>query len=272
MIDEFIITKEYKRFAEFCKVCRESRYIGLCYGPAGVGKSMSINYYANWDNILKEIRPTPCASDKISSATRASPLDTVVYTPEITNSPSIIRNDIWNLVFSTNALNDRANNLKEYVCEGGTPVSFLAQGSVKMVIVDEADRLQPKSLEQVRDIYDRSHLAIILVGMPGIERRLVRFPQLYSRIGFAHAYKTLSQEEVSFILQNHYKTLNMENPHDFTNEEAIAAIIRITNGNFRLLHRLLKQATRVMEVNKLTFMSKEVIEAARECLVIGNIY
>ena len=262
-IDEFIITKEYKRFAEFCKVCRESRYIGLCYGPAGVGKSMSISHYANWDNVLKEIKPTLCPRDKISSDTKASHLDTVVYTPEITNSPSAIRNDIWNLVFRTNDLN-------AYIKEG-VPISFLSQGSVKMVIIDEADRLQPKSLEQVRDIYDQSHLAIILVGMPGIEKRLLRFPQLYSRIGFAHTYKTLSQEEVSFILQNHYKTLNMENPHDFSNEEAIAAIIRITNGNFRLLHRLLKQATRVMEVNKLTFMSKEVIEAARECLVIGNI-
>lgn len=263
MIDEFIITKEYKRFAEFCKVCRESRYIGLCYGPAGVGKSMSINHYANWDNVQKEIKPTLCPRDKISSDTKASPLDTVVYTPEITNSPSVIRNDIWGLVFRTNDLN-------AYIKEG-VPISFLAQGSVKMVIIDEADRLQPKSLEQVRDIYDRSHLAIILVGMPGIEKRLIRFPQLYSRIGFAHAYKALSQEEVIFILQNHYKTLNMENPHDFTNEEAIATIIRITNGNFRLLRRLLNQATRVMEVNKLTFMSKEVIEAARECLVIGNI-
>ena len=111
---------------------------------------------------------------------------------------------------------------------------------------------------------------MILIGMPGIEKRLARYPQLYSRIGFVHEYRTLSADELLFVLQHHWSKLGLTlSADDFTDAEAIAAVARITGGNFRLVQRLFAQIQRIMEINNLSTITREVVETARESLVIG---
>ncbi|QCR70398.1 ATP-binding protein (plasmid) [Mycobacterium avium subsp. hominissuis] len=87
--------------------------------------------------------------------------------------------------------------------------------------------------------------------MPGIERRLARYPQLYSRVGFLHHYQPLSSDEQTFVLSRQWPDLGLDNPEDFTTREARAAIIRITSGNFRLTTRLMAQIHRIMDINQL---------------------
>ena len=108
--------------------------------------------------------------------------------------------------------------------------------------------------------------------MPGLEKRLARFAQLYSRVGFAHLFRPLSTEEVRFIVETHWQALGRSfAATDFTDAEALTAIIRITSGNFRLLQRLFLQIERILEINELRTVTKEVVEAARENLVIGMV-
>lgn len=57
--------------------------------------------------------------------------------------------------------------------------------------------------------YDRSRLGMILTGMPGIGKRLARYPHLYSRTGFVHEYRTLSAGELVVVLQHHWSKLGL---------------------------------------------------------------
>ena len=69
-------------------------------------------------------------------------------------------------------------------------------------MIDEADRLSITSLEQVRSVFDQGGLGLILIGMPGIEKKMARFPQLYSRIGFVHEFRPLAAAEVQKLLES----------------------------------------------------------------------
>ena len=144
-------------------------------------------------------------------------------------------------------------------------------GYTELLIVDEADRLNTAGLEQLRDFFDRHHLGLSLIGMPGLEKRLARYPQLYSRIGFAHQYRPLSADELAFVLHHHWDSIGPAmSTDDFTDTEAIAAVARITGGNFRLIERLCGQIQRVLEINQLRTVTRKVVEAARDTLVIGT--
>jgi len=275
MTETFIVTKEYRRFVEFCDACRREGYIGLCYGPPGVGKTLSARRYALWELVEPRL---PRHAPYLPLPPEIASCSTVFYTPSVTNTPRAIADDIKEMRLM----------LSRFVWEAGRrpedPPSYGAcPEACRLLIVDEADRLNMTSLEQVRDIYDRerSHdggrthdqgcLGLVLIGMPGLEKRLARYPQLYSRVGFAHPFHPLGPEEMRFLLEHKWSHLGLTlQPDDFTDAEAVAAVIRVTQGNLRLVQRLFTQIERVLKINGLRTVTCEVVEAARECLVIGT--
>ncbi len=261
----FLETKEYRRFAEFCDACRHYRYIGLCYGPPGVGKTLSARHYAQWDlfethlPLWMERAPPP----------ELIALRTAFYTPLVNNSPGRLEKDLAELRHHVLVLTEAALQLQQGNDDWMLP--HPPPNRVELLIVDEADRLKAVGLEQMRDLYDRNAMGLVLIGMPSLEKRLSRYPQLYSRVGFVHEFRPLSSEETHMVLQRQWAQWGLTLHSDSVAEiEAIAAILRITNGNFRLLHRLLAQIERLVQINVLRKITKEVVELARQQLVIGS--
>jgi putative transposase len=92
-----------------------------------------------------------------------------------------------------------------------------------------------------------------------------------ARVGFVHAFRPLSAAQVRELLHQKWLPSGVALPGEgVTDEEALAAIIRVTGGNFRLLHRLLTQIARLVEIKALQTVTNDVVEAARESLVIGT--
>lgn len=72
-----------------------------------------------------------------------------------------------------------------------------------------------------------------------MKKKLARYPQLYSRIGFAHEFDKLSKDETHHILEHKWEELGLSiTIKDLSDYEAITSSIKITNGNFRLIQRL----------------------------------
>lgn len=75
---DFVVTKEHRRFAEFCDACRRYRYMGLCYGSPGVGKTLSARHYANWDKVAAYRLYTCATAEEFAEVVGST---TVFYTP-----------------------------------------------------------------------------------------------------------------------------------------------------------------------------------------------
>lgn len=167
----FVSTSEHARFEEFCSACRRDHYIGLCFGSPGIGKTVSARRVAFADQ-FEALQPP--FSDHPEVLAPLHGLAALLNTPDVINGPRAVTDHIlrlWNRLLFIEA------------------AGFLGRSKAQ------------------RHLFDRGQFGLVLIGMPGIEKRLARYPQLYSRIGFVHHYRPLPTTELRQLLLRHLPQL-----------------------------------------------------------------
>ena len=198
-----------------------------------MGKTLSARHYAGADDWDQWQPPFPEHLDPVPE--RVLEARTAFFTPTVS---ATVREIDQGLPRACQQISYALDYAEHGVVDPFIHRESRSSGRTELLIIDEADRLKTAGLEQVRDYFDRHTMGVILIGMPGIEKRLARYPQLYSRIGFAHEYRQLTPEELTAVLDRRFPAENDAADGGLAHATAIATIVRITGGNFRLVDRL----------------------------------
>jgi DNA transposition AAA+ family ATPase len=98
---------------------------------------------------------------------------TIFYTSKVHNTPRTIKQEVRHL---HNMLSWAIDTIQYSERSPKELIHIRGEINTELIIVDEAGRLKNPSLEALRDHHDRTGLGLVLIGMPGIERRLARYP------------------------------------------------------------------------------------------------
>ncbi|MDN5697143.1 MAG: AAA family ATPase [Rubrobacter sp.] len=262
----FVYTRGHRRFESFCEDVMRYRCIGACVGPAGVGKTASARRYTKWD-VLEPRYPRFSHTEKPPS--EVASVRSAFYTPPSISQPRRMAAEI-----------DQRRNLVSWFAavaqreQSGAPTDdglLQEEDGIDLVIVDESDWLKMPDFELLRSMHDREGFGLILIGLVGLEKKLARYDQLYSRVGFVHRYAPLDVSETREMVFEHAHKFGVALSYEaFSDEGGITALVRESRGNFRLLEKLLQQCERVLCINELPVVSARVVDAARKSLTFGE--
>lgn len=195
--------------------------ISLVYGEAGVGKTFALRQYASEnDTIYIELR-------------------------DCDKSTKGVCERILAVIGKSRRGNDRAlvNTIIDYLKE-----------HPKLIIIDEAQHLLLKAIENLRAINDATETGMVLCGNPTVYDQMhgrgqAHFAQLYSRIGIRRC---------------------IENP-DMDDIKAIFAPYNLDNESLRFLHKLGLQWGGIRNCIKMFNMAQEMAQGLKEPLSVGHL-
>jgi DNA transposition AAA+ family ATPase len=137
----------------------------------------------------------------------------------------------------------------------GRAMEVLQACEVEMLIIDEADRLKPETFADVRDIYDKLAIAVVLVGTDRLDAVVKRDEQVYNRFRACHRFGKLSGEEFKKTVGIwEHKVLKLPVASNLTSKEILRILITGTEGYIGRMDKILREAA----IRSLSSGSKKV--------------
>lgn len=224
---DFVATKTAIEILDTCDLAHKAKNINIVIGGAGLGKTRALKYYAQTISNVILIEADPTFSPK-------------VLLIELCNKLSIspTRNNHDNLT----AIIDKLN------------------GSERLLVIDEAELLNYKSLEIVRRIHDKAQIGVILAGMPKLKDNLRgsmgELKQLYSRVARAYTLpRVLPDADIEKLIVSAIGT-----------DEFNDIFVQKSEGNARRLDKLLQGVNRLCIVSNKA-ISQEMVTKVSDMLI-----
>jgi DNA transposition AAA+ family ATPase len=256
----YIESASYLSFCELCDACREQANIGLSFGRPGVGKTEASLRYSAWSLIEANLS---MRNGELIEPSKLASCDVLYYKPSITVSAQRLKSELSIL---KNRFYDMKSKAITWQASGDWP-SFCQSQPVKLIIVDEAHRLKYQALEELRDLQERWHAGVVLIGDPGMEVNLPRMFHFADRVRYVEKFEPLTLLDVVKYTDKQVELLGVSKP----TEEIYALIAACTKGNPRKLGHLFALIQRVLKINDdiVHDITKEVIDTARELMLVG---
>jgi DNA transposition AAA+ family ATPase len=223
----FVETSVTRRAHNCCRLCHLQGEMGILYGAAGIGKSVSCHGYIDLypDTILIESLPNYSASAVVK--TLCSRLNL---------------NEGLNLVESFRAV---AQQLKD---------------TGRLIILDEAELVSWRGLNIMRRLWDFTGCGMVFCGLPALLANIRvlhgEFQQLSSRIGVAVKLENIIESDAKALVQHWLPEAADMWPHFW----------KVAGANARRLSKLVKMSIHLAGVND-SEITKEIILKAAEVLI-----
>lgn len=134
----------------------------------------------------------------------------------------------------------------------------------KIIIIDEAERLDTHNLELLRDIYDRGNIGLALIGLETLRVLLKKgtslrenLVQLYSRVGYQEVVDILTPGDVKMVFYDLFRNHKVS-------AEKCSQLSRIyeKRGGLRVIIKIANVAPKIAERNEIAIIDDDIIDAA----------